>query len=163
MMTTLNECSYNRTMLNIGGTAPFQADANYGIPAAIIEAFIQSHEVVRWNDDDELVPASNTDEDKVTLIRLLPSVPENWLSRGGGSFKGVSARGGFTVSASWDNKGNLRTSSIRSELENEAIVTIGKTVVGSDKGAKLRVTGEKAARFIKISGKKGTVTEVKSE
>lgn len=163
MMTTLNECSYNRTLLNIGGVAPFQADANYGIPAAIIEAFIQSHEVVRWNDDDGLVPASNADKDKLTLIRLLPSIPKNWLSRGGGSFKGVSARGGFTVSASWDSNGNLRTSTIRSELGNEAVVTIGKTVVGSDKGAKLRVAGESAARFVTINGKKGTETEVKGE
>ena len=163
MMTTMNECSYNRTLLNIGGTAPFQADANYGIPAAMIEAFIQSHEVVRYNDDGDLVSAKNTDSDKLHLIRLLPSVPENWLSRGGGNFKGVSARGGFTVSASWDNKGNLRTSSIRSELGNEAVVTVGKTIVGTDSGAKLRITGKSAARFIKISGKKGTETEVEGE
>lgn len=163
LVSQMNECSYNRTMLNIGGVAPFQADGNYGVPASVTEAFLQSHEYVRWDSDDELVPARNTDEDKLPLIRLLPSVPREWAAMGGGSFKGLRARGGFVVSASWDSKGKLKTSTVRSELGMEAVVTIGQTIVGGYEGAKLRIQGKKTARFVTIDGKKGSETKIEGE
>lgn len=59
---------------------PFQMDGNFGIPAAMTEMLMQSH----------------ADE-----IQLLPALPKAWAAKG--SFSGLKARGGFTVSCSWEN------------------------------------------------------------
>lgn len=56
---------------------PFQIDGNFGVCAGIAEMLIQSTE---------------------GTIRLLPALPDTWRE---GSFRGLKAVGGYTVSATW--------------------------------------------------------------
>ena len=89
---------------------PFQIDGNFGGSAGIAEMLLQSHEIL------------NTEGEYI--IDVLPAVPEKWSC---GEFSGLCARGGFEVSAKWNNckPTEIRIKSlqgewalVRTELEN---------------------------------------------
>jgi alpha-L-fucosidase 2 len=152
-----SECTWNRTMLNKGGAAPFQIDGSLGAPGAIVESLVQSHEnvVPSKGNDTELVAAYTGEEGKVPLIRLLPAVPKEWAS-GGGFVKGLKTRGGYSVDVSWDGQGALKSAELTSELGGAVYVTTGRTAVGGETGGvAISVEGGGKGVFVRLEGKKG--------
>lgn len=81
---------------------PFQIDGNFGFTAGVAEMLLQSHE---------------------GFIEVLPAIPEKWNS---GSFKGLTARGGFTVDAAWKN-GKVTKISVLSASGETLRIKVGKT------------------------------------
>ena len=84
-------------------TRPYCLDANPGVTAGIAEMLIQSH---------------------AGEIQLLPTLPQAWPT---GSFKGLRARGAFTVDVSWQG-GKLQQSHIVSEKGGPLKVRYGAKV-----------------------------------
>jgi alpha-L-fucosidase 2 len=79
---------------------PFQIDGNFGYTAGFAECLIQSH---------------------LGSIDLLPALPEVWNS---GSFKGLRARGGYTVDMIWKDSKPLKVR-IKADHAGKAVVRFG--------------------------------------
>lgn len=77
--------------------SPYQIDANFGGTAGIAEMLLQSHE---------------------GYIHLLPALPSNWET---GSYRGLTARGNFEISARW-KKGQAEEFHVLSKKGNECIL-----------------------------------------
>jgi alpha-L-fucosidase 2 len=93
----LTEC----TLPNLWDThPPFQIDGNLGATAGIAEMLLQSHE---------------------GYLHLLPALPDIWES---GSFDGLTARGGYTVSAEWRDK-RLTSVSVSAKTDGEVKLFVG--------------------------------------
>ena len=80
---------------------PFQIDGNFGITAAIAEALFQFHR-------------KNTDG--ISIIELLPTLPENWIS---GSITGLRAYGGLSVDIEWNHENCSCTFNAEKEITFE--------------------------------------------
>lgn len=83
---------------------PFQMDGNFGIAGAIAEMLLQSH---------------------AGEIAIIPAVPKAWAASG--SFKGLKARGNFTVDAAWNN-GKVTDFAIRSPTPRPVKVRVNGEV-----------------------------------
>lgn len=99
---------------------PFQIDGNFGASAGIAEMLIQSHD---------------------GCIKLLPACPKEWAS---GEFRGLCARGGFTVDASW--KDGVVTSVVVSSKNGGAC----RIILPMSDGPTLMLVGVGAGESVKI-------------
>ena len=86
---------------------PFQIDGNFGFTAGVAEMLLQSHE---------------------GFIEVLPALPEKWKT---GSFRGLTARGGFTVDASWEN-GSVTSVSVQSLNGGRLRIKINDVILEAD-------------------------------
>lgn len=86
---------------------PFQIDGNFGGTAGIAEMLLQSHE---------------------GYLHLLPALPEEWSD---GSFDGLTARGGFAVSAAWKN-GEIETIRVTSKVGGYLKMLVNGTFVEAE-------------------------------
>lgn len=97
---------------------PFQIDGNFGGAAAIAEMVLQSHE---------------------GMISLLPAISEQL---GCGSFEGLCARGGYTVSAAWND---MKITSFRVDGNGDVTVELPELQAGmsfiADDGSCVKADG----------------------
>lgn len=104
---------------------PFQIDGNFGATAGIAEMLLQSHE---------------------NVIRVIPSLPDSWKD---GSFSGLTARGGFTVDAEWQNK---KLSAVRITAKHDKVLKMFSET--EPKTADVPYSFKDGVLTAKLSGKK---------
>ena len=85
-----------------GPNMVFQVDGNFGVTAGITEMLLQSHE---------------------DTIHLLPALPRDWDH---GSFRGLRARGGYTVDVEWQDW-EVREITLQSDFGEDCVVELPKT------------------------------------
>lgn len=109
---------------------PFQMDGNWGGCAGIAEMFLQSH---------------------AGFIHLIPALPDQFSE---GSFRGLRARGGFTVTADWKAK-KLQKALLEASCDSEArIRCAGETLPTATINGKItRVTTD--GKFMTFPLRKG--------
>ncbi|KAI0539409.1 Six-hairpin glycosidase-like protein [Xylaria digitata] len=115
----LTKFMYPASLLNVNEPSAFQVDGNFGGTAGIAEMILQSHEYVSTI-SGVLKSAYTGEEDKVALIRLLPALPSQWASNGGGFAKGLLARGGFEIDVFWNEDAEFINATITSLKGNNA-------------------------------------------
>jgi len=103
----------------LNANPPFVIDGNFGVCSGVVEMLLQSH--VSCD-----VPQGDSPEfsDFGFLIHLLPALPSTWKN---GSFEGLRARGGFEVSAAWE-EGRLKSVVIKSQNGYPCQLKYGKKV-----------------------------------
>ncbi|KAJ9606713.1 hypothetical protein H2200_008721 [Cladophialophora chaetospira] len=144
---------------------PFQIDGNFGTPAGVVEALLQSHESVSTSNatGNGLTAAYTGDIDKAVLIRLLPTLPSAWGANGGGSVSGLVSRGAFEFNMTWSSKGQLVLASITSSLGQEAYVTLGRAAIGSlnsQNATSIKIAGMGSGKFVHLKSVKGMTYNV---
>ncbi|KAG8696870.1 hypothetical protein FRC09_008213 [Ceratobasidium sp. 395] len=103
----------------------FQIDANFGYPAAVLNALIQAPDTSSLSD--------------ALAITILPALPTAWAN---GSIVGARIRGGMTLSLTWANgkpvRANVQVDSAIRQVRQVQIVYGGKTVAAFSATAGLK-------------------------
>ncbi|MDQ0113971.1 glycoside hydrolase family 95 protein [Paenibacillus harenae] len=114
-----NLLSYSKPGVAGAETNIFVIDGNFGGTAAIADMLLQSH---------------------AGVIHLLPALPQDWAS---GSYRGLRAKGGIEVDATWES-GRLGRTTIKADKACEVSVRYGGETVKLtlEAGLSYRLDGE---------------------
>ena len=110
-MSAVNSLIENNIMDNLWDThPPFQIDGNFGYTAGVCEALIQS---------------------QAGYVEIIPCLPDEWKT---GSFKGLCARGGYTVDAEWKN-GEVTFVRVKASRDGVLKIKLSDKLASSKAGA----------------------------
>lgn len=111
LMSAVISLIENNIMDNLWDThPPFQIDGNFGYTAGVCEALIQS---------------------QAGYIEIIPCLPTEWET---GSFKGLCARGGYTVDAEWKN-GEVIFAKVKASRDGVLKIKLSEKLVPMEAGA----------------------------